>query len=152
MGGRGNWHCVYFASILGFGLTSPVGRATKPDTIIRKPSQPRIVDELHTLVTHSRTSDVLNTASKSELQQLADSCEALWNRRLDVLAAVDATQNRSGAERLRNDLNDLATLYSELLIRLSDPSSADSARTLAEQVRREAATDLPSAASIDLQE
>lgn len=128
----------WLGAVVGVAVTSasfvfsPWAGREEPAVVLESPES-KLANELHTLITQARTNSVLETASDTELQELETVCARLWNKRKTLQASIPA--NTAGSRRLRNDLQDLASLFIELKLR---HSAEDSRLGEVEEIRTEA--------------
>lgn len=98
---------------------------------------PRLFDELHRFIAQARDGGILQNASDAELSDAQQTCSRLWAQRQRIVASIDPHRDdQTIVSRLKNDLQDLATLYCELILRTENESIDRDSRV--NQIRREA--------------
>jgi tetratricopeptide (TPR) repeat protein len=95
-------------------------------------------DHLHKVVEELRFLDSVEPSSPERLKSIVSGCGSVWQERVRILQAAESVDNHRVLERVRRDLLDLAILWSDLRVRLAEPTQVRAEREQALQILSDA--------------
>ncbi len=109
----------------------------------------QLTAELHELANSIRFRYGVELPGPEESRSVSRLCQAIWDRRAQLLTANDADRESTLHEQIATDLLELAVINTDLLIDIAPSGQADSARREALRILAEAEHDFGASFAID---